>query len=309
MCEIIYRSVIPVFIRRFESQIQHVRKIAHIINPFNADPSSDLHTAQPITFASMLHARDEAKENVNVELWTAQYPEDRNMVVEGFQATRDLDRSVLDLGTFEKQLKLPLIGDIVRRLFEESDAEYLIYTNVDIGVYPSFYSEINRFIDEGLDAFIINRRRLPAHFTKVEQLEEIYREEGKKHPGFDCFVFHRDLFTDFQMTEVCIGVPFIGITFAQNIFALAKNYRLFEEEILTFHIGMEIFKGRAAKDYFRYNRKQFWKAMNSSLKPHLSSKKWPYADRILPIRLIKWGLQPSLPIRLGLKLEWRKLFK
>ncbi len=285
-----------------------MRKIAHIINPFNASPTSDLYTAQPITFASMLNAKEIARNTVEVDLLTAQYPEDRNMVVEGFRSTRDLDRSVLDLGTFEKQMKLPLIGDIVQRLYEESDADYLIYTNVDIGVYPNFYIEVNRFIDEGLDAFIINRRRLPAHFTKVEELEELYLEKGKKHPGFDCFVFHRDLFKDFQLAEVCIGVPFIGITFAQNIFALAKNYRLFEDEVLTFHIGMEIFKGRAARDYFRYNRKQFWKAINSPLNKHLSSKKWPYSNSILPIRLFKWGLQPSLPIRLGLKLEWRRHF-
>lgn len=285
-----------------------MRKIAHIINPFNARPSSDLYTAQPITFESMRSAKEKAKDVVEVELWSAQYFEDRNMIPDGFHATRDLDRSVLDLSSFEKQMKLPLIGDIVTRLYEESDAEYLIYTNVDIGVYPDFYKEVNRFIDEGLDAFIINRRRLPAHFTELDQLDEIYREKGKKHPGFDCFVFHRDLFPEFRFADVCIGVPFIGITFAQNIFALADNYRLLEDEILTFHIGMEIFKGRAARDYFRYNRKEFWKAMNSSLNQHLSSKKWPYADRILPVRLVKWGLQPSLPIRLGLKLEWRRMF-
>lgn len=285
-----------------------MRKIAHIINPFNANPSSDLFTAQPITFESMRRAKERAQGKVEVELWSAQYPEDRNMIPDDFLSTRDLDRSVLDLGSFEKSMKLPLIDDIVRRLYEESDAEYLIYTNVDIGVYPEFYEKVNEFIDEGLDAFIINRRRLPAHFLEVNQLDQIYQETGKKHPGFDCFVFHRDLFKDFQLAEVCIGVPFIGITFAQNIFALSKNYRLFEDEVLTFHIGMEIFKGRAARDYFRYNRKQFWKAMNSSLNEHLSSKKWPYANKMLPIRLVKWGLQPSLPIRLGLKLEWRRFF-
>jgi hypothetical protein len=285
-----------------------VRKIAHIINPFNADQNSDLYTAQPITFASMLRAKNEAEGIVNVELLTAQFPEDRNMVVNGFRATRDLDRSVLDLGTFKKPMKLPLIGDIIQRLFEESDADYLIYTNVDIGVYPNFYLEVNRFIDMGLDAFIINRRRLPDHYIRVDQLEEIYKQAGKKHPGFDCFVFDRRLFLDFELAEVCIGVPFIGITFAQNIFALSKNYRLLEDEVLTFHIGMEIFKGRAPRDYFRYNRKQFWKAIRSPLNKHLSSEKWPYANRILPIRLIKWGLQPSLPIRLGLKLEWRRVF-
>lgn len=285
-----------------------MRKIAHIINPFNASPASDLYTAQPITFESMRRAKERVRGEVEVELWSTQYPEDRNMIPEGFRATRDLDRSVLDLGNFEKAMKLPLIDDIVRRLYEESDAEYLIYTNVDIGVYPDFYEKVNAFIEEGLDAFIINRRRLPAHFVRLDQLEEVYQEKGKKHPGFDCFVFHRELFEQFELAEVCIGVPFIGITFAQNIFALSKNYRLFEDEVLTFHIGMEIFKGRAARDYFRYNRKQFWKAINSSLNPHLSSKKWPYANYILPIRLIKWGLQPSLPIRLGLKLEWRRYF-
>ncbi len=256
----------------------------------------------------MLHAKEEAKELVEVELWTAQYPEDKEMVVDGFRSTRDLDRSVLDFGTFEKQLKLPLIDDIVRRLFEESDAEYLIYTNVDIGVYLDFYSEVNRFINEGLDAFIINRRRLEAHFTKVEQLEEIYQEKGKKHPGFDCFVFHRDLFLDFELKKICIGVPFIGITFAQNIFALAKNYRLFEDEILTFHIGMEIFRGRAARDYFKYNQKQFWMAMNSPLRKKMSSKKLPYSNLWLPLRLIRWGLQPSIPIRLALRLEKERFF-
>lgn len=285
-----------------------MRKIAHIINPFNASPSSDLYTAQPITFESMRRSKAQAKDIVEVELWSTQYVEDRNMIPEEFRATKDLDRSVLDLGSFEKQMKLPLIGDIVQRLYDESDAEYLIYTNVDIGVYPNFYQAVNDFIDEGLDAFIINRRRLADHFTKIEQLDDIYNELGKKHPGFDCFVFHRDLYKDFVFADVCIGVPFIGITFAQNIFALSKNYRLLEEEVLTFHIGMEIFKGRAARDYFRYNRKEFWKAMNSSLKPHLSSTKWPYADRFLPIRLVKWGLQPSLPIRLGLKLECRRVF-
>ena len=84
-------------------------------------------------------------------------------------------------------------------------------------------------------------------------------------------------------------------------------YRLFENEVLTFHIGMEIFKGRASRDFFRYNRKQFWKAMNSPLKNSLSSKKLPYNKYILPIRIIRYGLQPSIPIRLVLKLETERI--
>lgn len=256
----------------------------------------------------MIRAKNEAQSIVSIELLTAQFSEDRNMVVEGFRPTEDLDRSVLDLESFEKPMKLPLIADILRRLYEESDADYLIYTNVDIGLYPNFYLEVNRFINQGLDAFIINRRRLEAKFTEVNQLKDIYEEKGKKHPGFDCFVFKRELYPEIQLADVCIGVPFIEITFGQNLFALAKNFKLFENEFLTFHIGMEIFKGRAPRSYFRYNRKQFWKAINSPLNDKLSTKKWPYGNRILPIRLIKWGLHPCLPIRLALKLEFRNLF-
>lgn len=284
-----------------------MRKIAHIINPFNANPSSDLYTAQPITFATMVEAKKRVEGLVEVELLSAQYPEDRNMVHPAFVATEDLTRSVLDMGTFEKEMKLPIIADILDRMYNESDAEYLIYTNVDIGLYPQFYEEVNAYIESGLDAFIINRRRIPEHFTKLEDIPAIYAEKGKKHPGFDCFVFHRDLYPDFVLKDVCIGVPFIGITLAQNLFALSKNFRLIDQEVLTFHIGMEIIKGRASKDYFRYNQKQFWAAMNSELRPHLTTTKFPYNHLFYPFRIIRWGLQPSIPIRLVIRLEWERL--
>lgn len=291
-------------------QIINVKKqIAHIINPFNASPTSDLFTAQPITFASMRYSKKLAEEKADIELWSAQYSEDRNMVPKGFNPTRDLDRSVQDYGNFKKPSKLPLIGDIIDRLFECSNAEYFIYTNVDIGVYPDFYSKVCDIIDSGVDAFIINRRRLPAQYTKVDELPQIYQEKGKSHPGFDCFVFKRSLVPQMRFEKVCIGVPFIGITFAQNLFALAHNFRLFEKEFLTFHIGMEIFKRRATRDFFRYNRREFWKAMNSDLKQHQSSLKLPYNDSILPIRWIKWGLHPSIPIRFALLLEFRRFLR
>lgn len=284
-----------------------MRKLAHIINPFKADPDSDLYTAQPITFESMIRAKEKAKDIVEVELLSAQFKNDRKIIPADFKLTKDLSRSVQDIETFSKPIPLPLISDILDRLYEASDAEYLIYTNVDIGLYPEFYLEVNRIIDSGSDAFIINRRRLPNHFDKVNQLEEIYRLEGKKHPGFDCFVFHRNLYPQFRLAEVCIGVPFIGITFSQNLFALAKNFKLLEDEKLTFHIGEEIFAKRAPREYFHYNRKQFWKAMNSDVKEKLDTRKFPYGNQSLLIRLIKWGLQPSIPIRLALQLEWKRM--
>lgn len=280
--------------------------IAHIINPFIAGKDSDLYIAQPITFQSMLAARELAKNEMRIDLFSAQYEEDVSFVPPGFTLTKNLQRSVLDRADFEKKIKLPLIADILDRLYHATDAEYLIYTNVDIGLYPDFYLKVNELINSGLDSFIINRRRIPAKFTSVAQLPQIYREFGKKHPGFDCFVFHRSIYPKLKLDGICIGVPFIEISFSQNLFAHSKNFKLFENERLTFHIGMEIFRKRTPKEYFEYNRKQFWQLIQQ-LKPDLDLKKFPYADQPLPVRFIKWGLHPCVPIRLVLKLMFNRL--
>ncbi|MFT5780024.1 MAG: hypothetical protein ACI837_002985, partial [Crocinitomicaceae bacterium] len=91
-----------------------MRKIAHIINPFHTDPSSDLYTAQPITFQTMRTAKEYASKTVDVELLSAQYPEDRTIVPVDFKATKDLTRSVQDLGSFSKKIKLPILADILQ---------------------------------------------------------------------------------------------------------------------------------------------------------------------------------------------------
>jgi hypothetical protein len=282
-----------------------MRKLAHIVNPFKVSESSDLHTAQPISFESMRRAKEYAKKNIDVELVSAQFNEDRALVPEGFKATSDLENSVLDLHNFNKQVKLPLLTDILKRLYEESDAEYLIYTNVDIGLYPNFYLKVNEFIEQGYDAFIINRRRIEAKYTSVLDLEKIYEESGHKHPGFDCFVFHRSLYPKLKLQGICIGVPFIEISFSQNLFALANHFKLFEEEKLTFHIGMEIYKKRVPSEYFWYNRKQFH-AIEKELWPLMNLEKFPYSDKYWIVRFFKWMLHPCIPTRLVIKLEMRE---
>lgn len=284
-----------------------LRKIAHIINPFNAPVTSDLYTAQPITFESMRLAKAKVANKLSIELISTHYSEDNNMLPEGFISAPFLIQSVQNKATFSKNIKLPLIADILERLYHSTDAEYLIYTNVDIGLYEDFYEKVNQFIDDGHDAFIINRRRISERFNSVTEIKEIYLEQGKKHPGFDCFVFHRSIYPKLRLGGICIGVPFIEITFSQNLFALANNFKLYDNEVLTFHIGMEIYKGRTPKEYFKYNQKEFWKTMNSDLKPYLSINKIPYTKLGFPLRLIKWGLHPCTPTRLILKLEYRNI--
>jgi hypothetical protein len=101
--------------------------IAHIVNPVRVPAESDLHVAQPITFETMRRARAHARNDAAVTLVAAQYVEDHESVPHDFVKARDLDRSVLDLGRFERPRKLPLLKDILDRLAEASgDTDYLV---------------------------------------------------------------------------------------------------------------------------------------------------------------------------------------
>jgi hypothetical protein len=185
--------------KKERKSVLKLHTVAHIINPFVAEKSSDLFTAQPITFKSMVRAKQKAESIIKVELLSAQFKEDSLFIPEEFKQTKHLTQSVLDKCSFEKKIKLPLLHDILEHLYNESDAEYLIYTNVDIGLYENFYLKINEIINAGHDAFIINRRRLSDKYTNVTELEKIYLDEGKSHPGFDCFVFHRSIFSKLKL--------------------------------------------------------------------------------------------------------------
>lgn len=240
-----------------------MHKLAHIINPVRVGETSDLFVAQPITFESMRVARKFAEGAVNVALFTAQYPEDQTILPDGFMATRDLDRSVLDYGSFAVPRKLPLIADILGRLYEASDAEYFIYTNVDIALLPSFYVSVAAIIDAGFDAFIINRRTVPLHYREVSQLPLMYADVGQSHPGYDCFVFRRAAVPDYMLGNICIGAPKIGVTLAANMVCYATRFREFGALHLTFHIGDDgTWRKHGVDDYFQHNKNEGEKVFN-----------------------------------------------
>jgi hypothetical protein len=101
-----------------------------------------------------------------------------------------------------------------------------------------------------------------------------------------------------------VGIPFIEMLFAQNLFCHAQRFALFDREILTFHVGMEVFK-RRDKEYVSFNKTEFWRAIRILL-PNLDSRKFPWGRRNFLYRMIRWGLHPAIPIRLALMLEPRR---
>jgi hypothetical protein len=278
--------------------------VGHLVNPVRSPVADELVYTQPLTFESMRLAAAQAETVARVDLLTAQFPEDHEIIPSFFKRTPDLLRSVADMHPFHVRRKLPLISDLVERLYCGSTATYLIYTNVDIILHPSFYQEVAARIQTGLDAFIINRRRVPGHYRSVEDLPEIFVSPGAPHPGFDCFVFHRSLYPKFRLGHVCVGIPFVEMIFSQNLFCHARRFVLFDHDRLTFHVGMEIFKKRDP-EYFNFNKAEFWRTIRTML-PDLDSRKFPWGRRNLVYRMIRWGLHPAIPIRLALMLEARR---
>ncbi len=214
-------------------------KLAHIVNPLVVtDPQSDLSYAQPVTLRSMQVARQRASSaGLAVAQYAAVYPEDRDAVPQDFITTPVLERSVLDVVGPVGGRKLPLLRDILDRLFAAADADFLIYSNIDIGLWPDFYLQVAERISQGADAFLIGRRTLGTEFTSPDDLDHIYAQEGKPHFGFSCFVFPRSQYPRYLLGDTCIGLQPVGVTLAVNMIQQAKAFRNFDRDRLTFHLG------------------------------------------------------------------------
>ena len=236
-----------------------MRTLAHIVNPVIVDKASDLYIAQPITFETMRAARHHGSKQVHVEHFTAQYREDRALIPHSFVVTPNLTRSVQDVGTFRHARKLPLLRDILDRLYEATDAEYLIYTNVDIGLMPHFYTEVDNIINEGFDAFSINRQTISDRFTSISEIPQMYfaANSGERHSGHDCFIFRRDAYPRYYLGNVCVGINSVGQTLLHNMAHYAGTFKTFKDRPLTFHIGnRRTWWDLKWVDYLNHNRQQ-----------------------------------------------------
>jgi len=233
--------------------------IAHIVQPVPVDRSSDLFVAQPITFATMIAAREFAKTAVDVKLFAIQDHEDERMALpEEFIRLPDLTRSILDYKTFKKERKLPLIQDILASLFAASDALFFVYSNVDIALMPFFYQTVAMHLAQGYDALVINRRTITNKYAAIQDIPLMCAETGAPHKGYDCFIFKRALYPRFQLGKIHIGSAGIGRALLANMAAVADKFRELRNEHLTFHIGDSCsWRKEEYADYFSENWQEY----------------------------------------------------
>lgn len=225
--------------------------IAHIINPVKVVPEhpSYLYYAQPITFRSMIDAKKYIDNNkqlqISVDLYTAQFKEDREIIPAEFIITSDLEYNIHNFVEFEnKTKKLPRIKDIINKLYENSNAEYFIYTNADIVIDKMFYSKVAEIIRKGYDAICIHRCDVPKKIDGIlittDNYDKIYNIKGKDHPGHDCFVFKRNIAQKIDTGNVFIGYPPIGTVLKNQISLYSRKFQELNSCYrLTFHIGID----------------------------------------------------------------------
>lgn len=222
--------------------------IAHIVNPVKVkeDNPSYLFIAQPVTFQSMVNAKEYAKDKVNVNLYTTQYPEDREIIHKDFIILPDLEKNINDYVDLRiKSRKLPTIRDILMRAYENCTEEYIIYSNVDIGVKKDFYLFIKENIEQGYDGLCIHRQDLPKSIKDVgildvNKLDIIYNLKGKYHYGHDCFLMRRENIPKFSLRHVFIGYPPVGMVLKCQIKKFAKKFKEYPSTIsMTFHLGSD----------------------------------------------------------------------
>jgi hypothetical protein len=235
-------------------------KLLHIINPVEVAQGSDLKIAQPITFESLIKAREFSK-NMNIQLVTAQYQEDLEIIPDILSKSKNLKKSVKNIGNNELTRKLPLIKDILKRAYNLSKkGDYIIYSNVDIAVMPFFYNWIEIQINLGYDAFVVNRRTISNKYKNPKELDLMYSEIGEIHPGYDCFVFKRDLYKKLILGNICVGAVYIGLALFINLKLIASKFEEFGTQHLTFHIGNDqVWRKEEHNAYAKHNQEEFEK--------------------------------------------------
>lgn len=299
----------------------HLRPVhlVHLINPVAAPDGHPLARAQAVTYESMRRAAACAADldlNIRVDLVAAPLPEDTEAVPHGFIRLPALAKTSADVGTFQVERRLPLLCEVITRghSFATSTAAdaaaHLIFTNVDIGLLPHFYTYVAWLIRSGHDVAIINRRSVTDSYGGPEDLPAMLSDFGHIHPGLDCFIFEARMAEQFVPFNTIIGMAHVMRPLFFNLMAFARDPVVLTDAHATFHLGDDSDWGAPKyADYDRFNRSECLKVIAAlcALDPKLESRltafvnateehKW-IPEGILGVRKIKRSPPFSVRIR------------
>jgi hypothetical protein len=217
----------------------------HIINPFPCPENSEHGIASAITYESLRIAVEEArKHGIQIEVKAVVLHGDEIAIKPPAELSGLLERTVQDIRPLHPKRAYPLISDILRIGAESTDCDYLIFTNMDIAVQPDFYRQLNHIVENRFEPgtpFTIYRRNIPSRFNSIDQLPEMYRENGQVAYGYDCFVFPKSYVAQLDLGNCCIGAAHFDYLLFIALDAVSGfRVKRINDLSLTFHIGNDI---------------------------------------------------------------------
>lgn len=227
-------------------------RIRHVIPTVGPSAPAELVEAQDTTLRSIERALRCVDSDIEVDVRAVRFP-DEPVDCDWITDCPMLDRSVLDMGEFDVQRRLPLLSDVLAGLGDSSEYDVAVFTNVDISVQPMFYELIAEIADEGHDAFSITRRTVQPRF-RGSSLARLSATGGTVHPGHDCFVMTSEIVDRLEPCAVSLGVRWVARPLLWQLQLHAANFRNFGDLHATFHVGDDrAWVNPKLRDYEEYN--------------------------------------------------------
>jgi len=132
----------------------------------------------------------------------------------------------------------PKLFDVLTAACDSSaPGEYVVFTNMDICVTPSFYHGVGTLLGLGAEALIINRRTVHRWDPTTDESVLAEYDLGENHPGLDCFAFPRAWVDEFAVSDAVIGHGYVMRGLLYNLVARADPLVVLTEVGMTYHYG------------------------------------------------------------------------
>lgn len=231
-------------------------RLAHVINAFSRPGDAAHKRIMQLTLDSLIQARD--LDQGPVQLVGVVQHDDHVSLPESFSIAPVLTRTVSDVVSFQTPVPLPLLFDILDKgVHEASDAEYIIFSNLDICLVPHFYRAVRELLRFGFDALTINRRLLDKSLLDMDSVASLHLGDlGLPHAGFDCFVFRRDAYHRFMRNNACIGQGAVMRGLLYNMVAHSNRMLMLKNCHFTYHFGNDETWRDSTSEYWRHNLRE-----------------------------------------------------
>ena len=124
----------------------------------------------------------------------------------------------------------------------------------------SLQKDINKKLDQILDvkAELIKLKKDLSSGASMKNIQT-----GKKHAGYDCFVFKKSAYSKFILGHIVIGINWIDEILLRNVLTFACNPIVLQSPYMTFHMGDDlIWKDRDYTDQRKFNQLEAYALMD-----------------------------------------------